>query len=121
MTGRTWISSWSVAARRVSPPRSRPARPASHAVTVVEREAEAGGIPRHTAHTGYGLRELHRLLDGPAYARAWRARAEHAGVELLTAYDGHRLGRPARAVTTTSPAGMRTVDAARGRPRDRLP
>ena len=39
-------------------------------VVVLEREQEPGGVPRHTEHTGFGLRDLHRLLDGPAYARA---------------------------------------------------
>ena len=48
----------------------------------------------YTAYTGYGLREFHRLLDGPAYARRWRERAEQAGVDLRTADDRHRLGRP---------------------------
>ena len=38
-------------------------------VLVVDREAEAGGIPRHSAHTGYGLRDLHRVMTGPGYAR----------------------------------------------------
>ena len=38
-------------------------------VLVLEREGEAGGIPRHSDHTGYGLRDLRRVLRGPAYAR----------------------------------------------------
>ena len=51
-------------------------------VVVVEREQELGGIPRHTAHTGFGLRDLHRVLDGPAYARRLIDEADRAGVEL---------------------------------------
>ena len=39
-------------------------------VVVADREAEPGGIPRHSWHTGYGLRDLHRFMTGPAYARA---------------------------------------------------
>ncbi len=38
-------------------------------VVVVEREAELGGMPRHCGHLAFGLREFHRLLSGPAYAR----------------------------------------------------
>ena len=33
-------------------------------------------IPRHTDHTGFGARDLHRLLAGPAYARALVAAAK---------------------------------------------
>jgi len=51
-------------------------------VVVVEREQELGGIPRHTRHTGFGVRDLHRVLDGPAYARRLIVEAERAGVEL---------------------------------------
>ena len=38
-------------------------------VTVFEREREAGGVPRHTDHLGFGMRDLHRLMTGPRYAR----------------------------------------------------
>ena len=31
-------------------------------VVVYERELHAGGIPRHTAHLGYGVRDLHGLV-----------------------------------------------------------
>jgi len=51
-------------------------------VLVLEREQAAGGVPRHCSHQGFGLRDLHRVLAGPAYA-AHRARsAERAGAEL---------------------------------------
>ena len=52
-------------------------------VLVADREDEAGGVPRHSWHTGYGLRDLRRVMTGPAYARAllrrrWR-RARSCG------------------------------------------
>ena len=47
-------------------------------VVVLEREREAGGIPRHCHHTGYGLREFGRLMKGPAFARRTVAAAERA-------------------------------------------
>ena len=34
---------------------------------------------------GTACASSHRLLDGPAYARRWRERAERAGVDLRTA------------------------------------
>jgi L-2-hydroxyglutarate oxidase LhgO len=53
-------------------------------VALVEREPEPGGVTRHVAHTGFGLRDLHRVMHGPAYARTWTGLAEQAGVDLLT-------------------------------------
>jgi thioredoxin reductase len=53
-------------------------------VCVVDREQEAGGIPRHCSHTGYGVRDLNRLMTGPAYARHYRLAASAAGVTLRT-------------------------------------
>ncbi len=56
-------------------------------VTVYEREQQAGGIPRHTDHLGFGMRDLHRLMSGPRYARALVERATRTGVDL-------RVGTP---------------------------
>lgn len=53
-------------------------------VLVVDRELQAGGIPRHCAHTGFGVRDLHRLMTGPVYARHYRLAASAAGVMLRT-------------------------------------
>ncbi|MFE0426940.1 FAD-dependent oxidoreductase, partial [Streptomyces sp. NPDC058953] len=53
-------------------------------VLVLEREPEAGGMPRHSDHTGYGLRDLRRLLTGPAYARRLTAAARTAGADVRT-------------------------------------
>lgn len=55
---------------------------AGRRVTLLEREPEAGGIPRHCNHSPYGLREFHRLLPGPAYAARLRATALAAGVTI---------------------------------------
>jgi thioredoxin reductase len=54
-------------------------------VTVIERERQAGGIPRHTDHLGYGVRDLHRLMRGPAYAKRLLARAIASGVDVRCA------------------------------------
>lgn len=52
-------------------------------VVVIEREREPGGIPRHCGHSPFGMREFHRILGGPAYARRLAARAERAGALIL--------------------------------------
>jgi thioredoxin reductase len=53
-------------------------------VVVLEREAEAGGIPRHADHPGFGARDLRRLMSGPAYARRYAELARAAGAEIRT-------------------------------------
>lgn len=51
---------------------------------ILEREGSAGGIPRHTRHAGYGLRDLHRVMTGSAYARHYAKLAQAAGAEIRT-------------------------------------
>jgi thioredoxin reductase len=99
-------------------------------VLVVERELQAGGIPRHCAHTGYGIRDLHRLMTGPGYARHYRLAASAAGVTVRTgttlagwpadgnelAADSSATGTQARqpgtiSATLTSHAGIEDVHA----------
>lgn len=53
-------------------------------VRVLEREAEAGGVPRHCGHYPFGWREFGRLMKGPDYARKLVAKARAAGVEIST-------------------------------------
>jgi glycerol-3-phosphate dehydrogenase len=90
-------------------------------VLVADRDEAAGGIPRHSAHTGFGARDLHRVLTGPAYARRYADLAAAAGADIrlgttVTGWDGTpgggsgRDGDPRR-VTLTSPAGIETVAA----------
>jgi thioredoxin reductase len=52
-------------------------------VLVVERENEAGGVPRHCHHTGFGLRDLHRSLSGPRYAEELVRRTLASGAQVL--------------------------------------
>jgi thioredoxin reductase len=79
-------------------------------VLVVDREQQPGGVPRHSAHTGYGLRDLHRVLTGPAYARHYADTAASAGAEIraavtVTGWTGSRCA------TLTSIAGIESVSA----------
>lgn len=79
-------------------------------VLVIEREAETGGIPRHSDHLGYGIRDLRRFISGPAYARRLTATARDSGARLetqaqVTGWDGDRR------LLITSPRGRRVVEA----------
>jgi thioredoxin reductase len=79
-------------------------------VLVIEREAQTGGIPRHSDHPGYGMRDLKRFLSGPAYAKRLTAMAQNAGATLeteamVTGWNGERR------LQITSPRGIRTVTA----------
>ncbi|MHA6524104.1 NAD(P)/FAD-dependent oxidoreductase [Tessaracoccus sp. G1721] len=53
-------------------------------VLLIDREKDLGGIPRHSDHPGYGIRDLHRFMSGPAYARRLAADARAAGVTVMT-------------------------------------
>jgi NADPH-dependent 2,4-dienoyl-CoA reductase/sulfur reductase-like enzyme len=53
-------------------------------VVVLEREPNAGGVPRHCGHPPFGMREFGRVLTGPTYARRLVERARAAGVEIRT-------------------------------------
>jgi thioredoxin reductase len=79
-------------------------------VVVLDREAEAGGTPRHSAHQGFGLRDLHRPLSGPSYARRYvrLARASGARVhEEAMVTDWSRDG----GLTVTCPEGRVALSA----------
>jgi len=81
-----------------------------HKVVVLERESAAGGIPRHSDHLGYGIRDLRTVLSGPHYARRLVANALAAGAEIrteamVTGWAGDR------ALEVTSPSGREVIDA----------
>lgn len=79
-------------------------------VLVLDREADPGGVPRHCAHRGFGVRDLHRFLTGPAYAGRLAERAAAAGADVrtratVTGWAGERR------VEVTSPEGRVHVEA----------
>ncbi|MEP6842039.1 MAG: FAD-dependent oxidoreductase [Pseudolysinimonas sp.] len=79
-------------------------------VLVVERESEAGGIPRHSDHPGYGIRDMGKFITGPRYAKILRERAVRAGARILTEtmvtdWAGER------SVNATSPGGRLRITA----------
>ncbi|HEU5037294.1 MAG TPA: FAD-dependent oxidoreductase [Nocardioides sp.] len=79
-------------------------------VLVLEREREAGGIPRHSDHLGYGIRDLGRFTSGPRYAATLRDRALEAGAILRTGATVTDWAGP-RAVNVTTPEGRLRVEA----------
>jgi thioredoxin reductase len=82
-------------------------------VVVIERESQAGGIPRHARHQGFGLRDLRRPLSGPAYARRYVELARAAGVDVLTETMATGWASGARsALELTSPRGRSTLEPA---------
>jgi len=88
-----------------------------HTVLVVEREPEAGGMPRLCHHTGFGRADMHRLYSGPRYARHYRELAEKAGVEIrtsttITGWNHASVeGSGGRKLSFTSPAGPGEIEA----------
>ena len=77
-------------------------------VLVLDRESVAGGIPRHSDHLGYGVRDLRRVTSGPAYARHLVSAALDAGAEIrteatVTGWSGDRT------LDVTSPQGRLTI------------
>jgi thioredoxin reductase len=79
-------------------------------VIIVDREAQAGGIPRHSAHQGFGLRDLRRVMSGPRYAERYVDLARRAGADLReeTMVTGwSEVG----ALELTSPAGRESLRA----------
>ncbi|MEV3931341.1 FAD-dependent oxidoreductase [Streptomyces sp. NPDC049944] len=93
-------------------------------VEILEREQEAGGIPRHCHHGGFGGR-LDRSAyawatatgsayaggtTGPAYARHGVSAAVGAGASLRTGVTVTGWAGP-RTVETTGPAGLERITA----------
>lgn len=86
------------------------AKDSSLKVVVLERESAAGGIPRHSDHLGYGMRDMKTFITGPAYARRLVEKATAAGVDvrtntMVTGWSDER------SLDATSPEGLRRIDA----------
>lgn len=53
-------------------------------MVVIDREQQAGGVPRHCGHWGFGWESHRRLMTGPAYAARLCAEAEGIDVRCGT-------------------------------------
>ena len=81
-------------------------------VLVLEREPEAGGVPRHCGHPPFGMREFGRVLLPARYAKRLVGQAAAAGVEIRT---GHSVVavEPGGRIRLTTPDGPAVVEARR--------
>lgn len=79
-------------------------------ILVVDREPEAGGMPRFCHHTGFGREDLWRMWSGPKYARYYRDLAEKMDVEVrtFTTILGW-IGK--KKLSYTSPQGLGEIEA----------
>jgi NADPH-dependent 2,4-dienoyl-CoA reductase/sulfur reductase-like enzyme len=80
---------------------------------VIDREGEAGGVPRHCGHPPFGLAEFSRLMTGPAYARRLASEAAAAGIDVRTRTTVRRLGGDGELALTDPARGEWTLEARR--------
>ena len=81
-----------------------------NSVRVLERERVAGGVPRHSFHPGYGLRDFKQFLSGPRYAEKYVDAAITAGVQISTLSTATEWVNDSQ-IRVTSPAGIETITA----------
>ncbi|WP_369142621.1 FAD-dependent oxidoreductase [Streptomyces sp. R44] len=79
-------------------------------VEVLEREATAGGVPRHCSRPGFGADARGRALDGPAYARRALREALRAGAVVRTGVSATGWAGPLT-LDVTAPTGLERVRA----------
>ncbi|MFB7369594.1 NAD(P)/FAD-dependent oxidoreductase [Streptomyces sp. NPDC056222] len=91
-----------------SPP--APGSASRYRIEVLEREQEAGGVPRHCAHGGFGLTGPGRPTDGPGYARRMVRAAVLAGATVRTGVSATGWAGPLT-LDVTSPSGLETISA----------
>ncbi|MDQ0473791.1 NAD(P)/FAD-dependent oxidoreductase [Labrys wisconsinensis] len=80
------------------------------APVVLEREAEAGGVPRHCGHIGFGMVDFHRVWTGPRYAAALRTAT--AGIDRRTGHVATMLA-PGGVLEVSGPEGPYHLEAKR--------
>lgn len=81
-------------------------------VVILERESEAGGIPRHCGHPPFGMREFQRILTGPKYAARLVEQARNAGAKILTRHSVTKI-LPGGELEVTTPDGTITIRSKR--------
>jgi NADPH-dependent 2,4-dienoyl-CoA reductase/sulfur reductase-like enzyme len=81
-------------------------------VVVLEREKDAGGIPRHCGHYPFGILEYGKLLKGPDYARKNVETAVKLGVRIFTETSVTAL-HPNGKLSLSTPSGLAQLQAKR--------
>ncbi|WP_159992564.1 NAD(P)/FAD-dependent oxidoreductase [Roseomonas sp. 18066] len=75
-------------------------------VTILERNPEAGGLPRFCGHLGWGFFDYHRIWSGPRYAR--RLVEDARGATIRTNVSVTALG-PGGVLEISTPQGRETL------------
>ncbi|UQW99600.1 FAD-dependent oxidoreductase [Streptomyces sp. RerS4] len=88
---------------------ARLARAGAGRVEVLERDEDAGGMPRHCHRGGFG-RLPYPWLQGPAYARRATQEAVRAGAAIRTGVSATGWADPLT-LETTGPAGLERITA----------
>ncbi len=77
-------------------------------ILVLERNPEAGGLPRFAGHLGWGMLDFHRLWSGPTYARKLVAAAH--GITIATNTTVTAL-QPGGALEVSGQDGPRRIES----------
>lgn len=79
-------------------------------ITIVDRDKQAGGLPHLTNHTGFGMRDIHRVLSGPSYANHYSKKIAKSNINLFTETTVTGWERN-NTVTITTPNGLGKITA----------
>lgn len=79
-------------------------------ILVVDREPEAGGMPRMCHHTGFGREDLWRMWSGPKYAKYYCDLADKMDVEVRT-FTTITSWVDKKKLAYTSPQGLGEIEA----------
>jgi len=79
-------------------------------VLVLDRESDAGGVPRHCGHPPFGIIEYSRVMTGLDYAKRLVSTAKSAGVDMALKASVTQLG-PGGVLTIATPEGTGTLKA----------
>ena len=79
-------------------------------ITIVDRDKQAGGLPHLTNHTGFGMRDIHRVLSGPSYANHYIKKIAKSNINLFTETTVTGWERN-NTVTITTPNGLGKITA----------
>ena len=81
-------------------------------IAVLEREKEAGGVPRHCAHSLFRTGGLTGFYTGPAFSRRLAAEAQSRNIDIRLGHSVARL-EPGGHLFVTSPEGTNHLRAKR--------
>ncbi len=79
-------------------------------ITIADREPEGGGIPRLCHHVGFGIRDMHRIYSGPAYASRYVKQSVENGINIRTETTITGWQNDST-LTYSSPDGLGTIEA----------